>query len=251
MEAAAVHWTLSFAPINHETRSAIWVSAAQTHGLTFVNKKHNLNLATANEHRAPGFGAAPAKAGEPDSSSFMKNRQRKLKLQPTPLKGMRVGTLDTDEFLLTAMQLPDGSAKCIAVGDEFSPVECPAENYEAAVAMTLQTAALLDKGNFWERAEFSAARIEALLQKFGRPEVVTLSDFESEADLKFLKAEAQEQEGTLLYHRLTNAAVKTIAEEDFEVRVEFKILNMRAYMDWLADQKMDNTAKARAQFCSM
>lgn len=181
----------------------------------------------------------------------MKNRQRKIKPQSAPLNGMRVGTLDTDDFLLTAMQLPDESAKCLAVGDEFPPVECPAENYDDAVRMTVRTAELLERGDFWERAEFSADRIGDLLEKFGRPEVLTLSDFESEADLKFLKTDPRDQEGTLLYHRLGNAAVKSIVEEEFGIHIEFKILNMRAYMDWLAAENKENTPESRAQFCAL
>ena len=55
----------------------------------------------------------------------------------------------------------------------------------------------------------------------------------------------------LVYHRLTNAAVKTIAEEDFGIRIEFKILKLRDYMDWLALQSKDNTPESRAQFCAL
>jgi hypothetical protein len=165
-------------------------------------------------------------------------------------RALRVGTLAAGDFLLSAIGLPDGGGKIIAVGDEFPPVEAPAAGYDAAVAAARQTADLLARGEFWDRAEFCAGKILDLLEAHGagRPgRVISLSDFECEEDLRFLKPE---QDWTLLYHRLGNAAVSAILADE-GVGVVLKKLNLKMYYDWLAENRLENTPENRAAFCAV
>lgn len=105
----------------------------------------------------------------------------------------------------------------------------------------------------WLSAKAAAAEyLRWLDERFQWPRDLTgatmrLADYETEGDLKFLKGHA---EWPLEFHRMVNSAMA----RDLRKRgatVEIVPLKMTDYFDWLATEKLANTAANRAKFITL
>jgi hypothetical protein len=162
---------------------------------------------------------------------------------------LRAAPLETDDYVLTAIGLPEGGGKILVVGDNVK-FETACASYSVAKDQIIRTAGLLDDGdhNAIDRAEwFVYEHLAALFRKFGRPGAIRLSDFETEDDLYFLKPEDRDRT-TLLYHRISNREVEAILREEKICAVEYHLVRLADYMDWLVKNHFENTAVNRARF---
>lgn len=76
--------------------------------------------------------------------------------------------------------------------------------------------------------------------------VIQLTDYESDADLKFLKSS---DEWPLEFHREVNAAMsKELTKRG--ARVSIVKIRMADYFHWISKNKLKNTPANRAQFIS-
>lgn len=76
--------------------------------------------------------------------------------------------------------------------------------------------------------------------------VIRLADYETDADLKFLKSA---DEWPLSFHRMVNGAIARELRKRGATVTLVKI-SMSAYFDWLAKNHLDNNAGHRARFIS-
>lgn len=165
--------------------------------------------------------------------------------------GLHVAPLETEDYVLTAISSPDGTAKILVAG-EFIQFESPCENYADAKQQVIRSAELLDTitPTPLERAEwFVYAHLPALLAQHGAPPSIRLTDYETEGDLHFLKPE-EATESTLLIHRIRNHEVQAMLKDEGGPVVEFRRLRMADYFEWLARNGLPNEPMNRARFIS-
>jgi len=101
----------------------------------------------------------------------------------------------------------------------------------------------------WRSAKHDArVRVAAMMEVIaahGRPDVIQLSDYETEQDFRFLCGMADNWR--LEYFRMVNqAAARLLRKEGFEVR--FVALNLNSYHDFLAKYDLANSPANRAQY---
>jgi hypothetical protein len=158
---------------------------------------------------------------------------------------MRVAPLETDDYVLTAVELPDDTGKVLVVGDRIQ-LEILTASYDEAKDQVLRTAEILDTEDTEARTDASEERMLELFQRFGKPAVIRLSDFETDADLHFLKPE---QTWTLTYHRILNHELEHRLKRR-GVAVDFHLVRLRDYMDWLAAKRLENNTVNRSRYCA-
>lgn len=76
--------------------------------------------------------------------------------------------------------------------------------------------------------------------------LIRLADYETDADLKFLKGA---NEWSLEFHRMVNGAIARELRKRGATVMMIKI-SMTAYFDWLAKNNFSNDAGNRARFIS-
>jgi hypothetical protein len=75
---------------------------------------------------------------------------------------------------------------------------------------------------------------------------IRLADYETDADMKFLKGQ---NEWALEFHRMVNGAIARDLRKRGAV-VTMEKISMNEYFDWLAANKIENNAGHRARFIS-
>lgn len=100
----------------------------------------------------------------------------------------------------------------------------------------------------WQTAKSVAAQYLARLNLPPRLDgaQIRLADYESDADLKFLKSA---HEWPLEFHRMVNGAIARELRKRGAHVVLIKI-SMAGYFDWLAKNKFENKPENRARFIS-
>lgn len=164
------------------------------------------------------------------------------------MKPLHAATLQTSRYILTAVGLPDGTAKILAA--DGGPFEMPwPDGYESAREQVIRTARCLEKHDPTDRVDwFVYDYLEEMFARLGgKPRVLSLTDYETEADLHFLKPEEKET-NTLLLHRIGNHESRWRIESHHHIAVQFRTVRLKDYMDWLAREQLENLPENRARF---
>lgn len=97
--------------------------------------------------------------------------------------------------------------------------------------------------------EAALTQARRLREKYGKPQIIGLSIYASDADLRQLRPEDGEQATCAQQRRITDAVAAALRAEGHLV----KIVTLRAasYLQWLSESGRSNDAAARAEWINL